>query len=496
MDIEDQDLLDPPDFDFFDSPRNTGSRSPMDISPQMSTKVTSKPPTSIKSTVAEHGESATSNSRSEQNMKTVATSEQKREPHQRKGESTFSYSSGSDSETDSISSYSSNCSQQSVASSATGNDVQIARMVDSHRRSLEKHDRYSSATCSSSAYSDGSSDEGTPLKESPKVNKPMPMERKSKFSKQAWGKDSECKKDHIDVEVKKTDDKKSRHITFKKERARKKRSERKYVASDSNDSISELSDSDMTDVSPLGSPEPSPSMPRKNKKVTITNHTLEHKPEQHSPEYNHERNPGDVLLKTSQIDMGILMHAVSEIEKERQDRIKANTRRVMFAPPKKYEKDNYSFNSDRTKIIEKENQRLLKELMKHISSTGKHKDQNAEPKKNLSMSSTSSSTSSSRRPTTAAINRRKDQHRIEGENWGLLQRLKKAQPTRGMSRNEQLTEYQQAVRYCAPSSNQKRLRGALSAYENSLRLGSRTHSMTSISSSGSSRKRWFKTWQC
>lgn len=410
MTIEDQDLHDPPDFDFFDSPRNTRSRSPMDVSPQRSKKVTSKPPTSIKS--SEHGESATYNSRNGQDFNSIAIPTQKRESHQRKGDSTFSYSSESDSETDSISSYSSNCSQPSAASSTGGKSSDVARMVD--RRSQEKHKNevYSSGTASSSAYSDGSSDEETPMKD----HKPIRME--PKFSRQAWGKDTvdECEKD-LGL-VKRPDDKKSRHITFKKERTKKKRSERNYLASDSNDSISELSDSDMTDVSPLGSPGPSPSVPRKNKKVTITDHALEHEQEQQSAEYNHERNPGDVLLKTSQIDMGILMHAVSEIEKERQDRIKANTRRVMFAPAKKFEKDNYSFNSDRTKIIEKENQRLLKELMKHISSNSKHKqDINDEPVKNLS------STSSIRRPTTAAINRKKDQHRIEGENWVSIESL-------------------------------------------------------------------------
>ncbi|XP_060720625.1 cilia- and flagella-associated protein 97 [Tachysurus vachellii] len=94
---------------------------------------------------------------------------------------------------------------------------------------------------------------------------------------------------------------------------------------------------------------------------------------------------------------------------------------------------NYSFNSEEVRRIEHENQRLLREL---------------------SRSSTRTSTRPTRRsPAPAcrlyhsALNRQREQQRIQQENLALLKRLESVKATRGMTRIEQLTEYQRQVAY-------------------------------------------------
>ena len=144
------------------------------------------------------------------------------------------------------------------------------------------------------------------------------------------------------------------------------------------------SDSEMTDVSPLPSPR------------DLDNGHVQYS--DHVDDYS-----GEVQLKSKQLDLSILMDAVSEIDK--QQRLKSN-RRVMFEPPKPQpkEKSNFTFDNHRVKLIEKENQRLLQEIMRHIGPNG--------PKKKKSPNQALSA----QRVTPSAINRQRDQRRIETEN--------------------------------------------------------------------------------
>ena len=105
----------------------------------------------------------------------------------------------------------------------------------------------------------------------------------------------------------------------------------------------------------------------------------------------------------SNLDLDILMKAVGELEKQK--RVQANSRRVMFAPmgaPR--DKNNYTFDQGKTRDIERENQRLLNEIVRRVNSTADQKKQfYASPK-------------SAYKLTPSAINRERDMKRIESEN--------------------------------------------------------------------------------
>ncbi|XP_033743314.1 cilia- and flagella-associated protein 97-like [Pecten maximus] len=208
------------------------------------------------------------------------------------------------------------------------------------------------------------------------------------------------------------------------------------------------SDSEMTDVSPLPSPK--------------------HSPRSHNGHVNVQYDDvPNIKLQNKQLDLSVLMDAVQEIEREQQrnERLKINSRRVMFAPPKgkqTSEHGNFTYDQDRAKTIEKENQRLLKEIMKHVGPNKKKQHQRvaAEP--------------FVQRLTPSAVNRKRDQRRIESENLQMLRRLQTTNSTRGMSRNEQLNDYKRTVLYGVPMA-------AVQPYEGS--MGQRTRSLTSVFSS-------------
>ena len=148
------------------------------------------------------------------------------------------------------------------------------------------------------------------------------------------------------------------------------------------------SESEMTDVSPLNSPR---------------NNNSKH----NDVQYDYDDDRSSVKLESSKLDLSVLMEAVDEIERERErnERLRVNSRRVMFAPPKASKqqdlKGNFSYDKSRTKSIEKENQRLLKQIMRHIG-----------PKQNLKFSGEKPT----QRMTPSGVNRTKEQRRIEAEN--------------------------------------------------------------------------------
>lgn len=168
------------------------------------------------------------------------------------------------------------------------------------------------------------------------------------------------------------------------------------------------SDSDMTDVSPISSPRDG----FLNGHGENTSHSRSHEPKSvHFKKYkpvslNEETTAHrDYADNGNAIDLNILMKAVSEIEKEK--RVKAQTRRVMFEPvqAKSCGKTNYTFSCDDTDRIEKENKRLLQEILKCMHSNSEKRQQKvADPSIKRSTL------------TASAINRRRDQKRIENEN--------------------------------------------------------------------------------
>ncbi|KAK7162001.1 hypothetical protein R3I94_004607 [Phoxinus phoxinus] len=105
---------------------------------------------------------------------------------------------------------------------------------------------------------------------------------------------------------------------------------------------------------------------------------------------------------------------------------------------------NYSFSNEEVREIDLENQRLLRELSHSTA-------------RSRSGSSACSKTSSRRssapviRLYHSALNRQREQERIQKENLAFLKRLESVKPTPGMTRDEQLSDYQQQCRYMGTS---------------------------------------------
>ena len=346
------------DFDFFSTPRNDDSR--LNDSPEPDERVYYKPPPSVKQ--PKHGEDLrASDSFSAQNK-----------------ERSDSESSDSDLSSD-------------IETESDHSDT--PRKSDKNKDGDKlngKRNAYSDE--SSSAYSDSSSDDESKIIERErlkkqkavpdrKYNRPSDKDRPLS-SKEAWG--SGIEKVEI-VNKKCSDSEQNVRPKSSKYDSRRRGLERKGSNGRS------ASDSEMTDVSPLPSPRES---------------------EERDVQYeNVENGDGEVQLESKKLDLSILMEAVSEIENNnREQRIKSNTRRVMFQPPgvtkSKSEKSNYSFDQGRVKMIEKENQRLLSEIMKHIGP-------NKRTKKKIVHHGDSPVV---QRATPSAINRQREQRRIEGEN--------------------------------------------------------------------------------
>lgn len=257
-------------------------------------------------------------------------------------------------------------SEKSYSSGGSRPTSQMQRK--NKRKSLGKKVDSDSSSSDSSAYSDDSSDEESRIIEEERKKaqkKQSRYNRPDDKAKEAWGHGIE----RIDITKKSpsTEDLSSQKKDSKSANGRS------------------GSDSEMTDVSPLPSPR-----------------DFDNGHVQYSDQVND--NFGDVQLKSKQLDLSILMEAVSEIDK--QQRIKSN-RRVMFEPPNPQsgEKSNFTFDTQRVKLIEKENQRLLKEIMRHIGPNHPSKKKGPRDHK-LSV----------QRVTPSAINRQREQRRIEAEN--------------------------------------------------------------------------------
>ena len=168
-------------------------------------------------------------------------------------------------------------------------------------------------------------------------------------------------------------------------------------------SSSHSNNSDITDVSPLESPEISPRGSRKRYDKV-----------QYESKYFPEPS-ADIHMDSDKIDLSILMKCMADIDREKQQRIKANTRRVMFAPPSQHDKQksNYSFSPNRARLIEKENQRLLQQIMQHVQQPGSKKLKAGTATRLAPRKATEPIV---QRLTPSALNRQREQRKIETEN--------------------------------------------------------------------------------
>ncbi|XP_036960945.1 cilia- and flagella-associated protein 97 isoform X3 [Acanthopagrus latus] len=100
---------------------------------------------------------------------------------------------------------------------------------------------------------------------------------------------------------------------------------------------------------------------------------------------------------------------------------------------------NYSFTNEEVRSIDHENQRLLRALSR--LSPGPRPGSKAGKKAHMT------SNSPLNRLSHSALNRQREQQRIERENLAFLKRLESVKPTPGLKRAEQLADYQRQVGY-------------------------------------------------
>ncbi|XP_021074716.1 cilia- and flagella-associated protein 97 [Mus pahari] len=159
------------------------------------------------------------------------------------------------------------------------------------------------------------------------------------------------------------------------------------------------------------------------------------------------------------MDLNHLLKAFLQLDKK-------GPQKHHFEQPSIIPRKNYSFTREEVRQIDRENQRLLKELSRQAEKPGNK--------------STISGRSIGHPPKLyhSALNRQREQQRIERENMALLKRLEAVKPTVGMKRSEQLMDYHRNMSYLNPSPSVRRVRSTLGHYS-PLRGASRTSSATS-----------------
>ncbi|XP_005517720.1 PREDICTED: cilia- and flagella-associated protein 97 [Pseudopodoces humilis] len=140
------------------------------------------------------------------------------------------------------------------------------------------------------------------------------------------------------------------------------------------------------------------------------------------------------------MDLNQLLKAFLQLDKKEQN--------LTIDQSSKGIRKNYSFTNEEVRQIDRENQRLLKELSR----------QSARPKR----SSTLKTSVPPHRLYHSALNRQKEQQRIERENLAFLKRLEAVKPTAGMRRSEQLRDYHRHMSYLSSLPSVRRGKSPLS----------------------------------
>ncbi|XP_040821667.1 cilia- and flagella-associated protein 97 [Ochotona curzoniae] len=172
------------------------------------------------------------------------------------------------------------------------------------------------------------------------------------------------------------------------------------------------------------------------------------------------------------MDLNHLLKAFLQLDKK-------GPQKHHFEQPAVVPRKNYSFSREEVRQIDQENQRLLKELSRQAEKPG---NKSAIPRR-----------AAGHPPKLyhSALNRQREQQRIERENLALLKRLEAVKPTVGMKRSEQLMDYHRNMGYLNPAPASRRVRSMLGQYS-PLRGASRTSSATSALSSKTERSAFDK----
>ncbi|XP_007423760.1 cilia- and flagella-associated protein 97 [Python bivittatus] len=204
----------------------------------------------------------------------------------------------------------------------------------------------------------------------------------------------------------------------------------------------EESEDTVTDVTPLSTPDISPiqsfELAASNDKKLKVKRQQNVSQELYEPEVDHK-----CLQKVlhEAMDLNHLLKAFLQLEKKDQQEVALDQSSVGS-------RKNYSFTNEEVRQIDQENQRLLKELTKH----------SAKPR---SKSASAKKPSGSTPKYHSAINRQREQQRIDRENLAFLKRLEAVKPTAGMKRSEQLTDYQRQISYLRTAPTPRRGKSTL-----------------------------------
>ncbi|KAK9540439.1 hypothetical protein VZT92_002892 [Zoarces viviparus] len=194
----------------------------------------------------------------------------------------------------------------------------------------------------------------------------------------------------------------------------------------------EESEDTVTDVSPLSSPDISPLQ------SLDLNHTEAE-----------ERSPKEQQQLESVPSSGLSdMHQDEDSDRDVDEcSLRSESQlggKLVFCCTGPRNRKNYSFTNDEVRRIDRENQRLLRELSHHSpgprpGSTARKKPHTASKLPQI-------------RSSHSALNRQREQQRIEKENLAFLKRLESVKPTPGLKCSEQLKDYQRNTRIVGAAS--------------------------------------------
>ncbi|KAM6220624.1 cilia- and flagella-associated protein 97 [Rhynchocyon petersi] len=159
------------------------------------------------------------------------------------------------------------------------------------------------------------------------------------------------------------------------------------------------------------------------------------------------------------MDLNHLLKAFLQLEKK-------GPQKQPVDPPPVASGRNYSFTREEVRQIDRENQRLLKELSRQAEKPG---NKSTIPRRAMGQPP---------KLYHSALNRQREQKRIERENLALLKRLEAVKPTIGMKRSEQLMDYHRNMGYLNSAPSSRRVRSSIDQYS-SIGGASRTSSATS-----------------
>ncbi|KAH3838026.1 cilia- and flagella-associated protein 97-like [Dreissena polymorpha] len=424
------------DFDFFDTPRDRANHSPKSKKSSESSKQTKSRTESSKHVEVIKGGDKNNRGRNENSRdrnvrrsssESASDTDSETPRYRQTRNEKKAVNSDSDSETESSSAY----SDSHISSDESDDDgnSRVKETIDIHMPKAHVE-----------AWGEDGKNEGRSPRKNRRDASYNSNEKQKSFKRDSDSQSSDSeyspkrhssKGSKTNERVKSSKSRNGRHSDESKQRGKLKRST----------SSSFSNNSDITDVSPLESPENSP---RHAKRSDSRNGKTDKVQYEHFPDES-----ADIKLETDQIDLSILMKCMADIDREKQQRLQNNSRRVMFASPddERKVKPNYTFSVGRAKMIEKENQRLLKQIMSQMNTgPGTLKQTTTKPR-----GPKKAFEPAIQRLTPSAVNRMREQRRIESENMHILSRLQTIRPTRGISRKEQINEFERHMSYGAPA---------------------------------------------